>query len=135
MRSHRADGLCEHCHVEEHGSRGEKQLARMFLHYNIRYFYEHPLGVIDRGKVRLYYVDFWLPEYATAVEYAGMATTETGRAGMEHKKTVYEESGIDCLWVLPDDLNGFWPKQVLGELRAISTRRLARLENVIGVTD
>jgi len=58
--------------VEREGSAGEKQVARMLDRYRIRYDYVHPMAVVDRGKVRLWYTDFWLPDYALAIEYCGV---------------------------------------------------------------
>ena len=42
---------------------GEEQIARLLDRNRITYQYEYPVAVVDRGKTRIYYPDFRLPEY------------------------------------------------------------------------
>lgn len=51
---------------------GEEQIARLLERNGIAYQYEYRLAVVDRGKVRIYYPDFRLPEYSLVVEYFGV---------------------------------------------------------------
>jgi len=39
--------------VERYGSAGEEQIARAPAVYELRFLYEHPVAVVDRGKVRI----------------------------------------------------------------------------------
>jgi len=116
--------------VERRGSAGEKQLARMLDHYRMRFFYEHPLAVLNRGKVRVWYCDFWLPDYSVALEYAGMTGNPDYDAGIAHKKAVYEASGVSCLFVYPDDLRGYWPKQLMKSIHQVLAERLAAFDSL-----
>ncbi len=115
--------------VESRGTYGERQLARMFNRYQVRYFYEHPLAVLDRGKVRVYYPDFWLPDFATAVEYTGGTGLDGYDKCLAHKKAVYDENGVSCIYVSPDDMKCYWPRGILAELRGIAENRLTRIES------
>jgi len=102
----------------------------MFHRYHIRYFYEHPLAVIDREKVRVYYPDFWLPDFAVAVEYVGGIGLDGYEQCLAHKKAVYNENGVRCIYVSPDDMKRYWPRRILRELRAVTERRLERIASV-----
>jgi len=102
--------------VEAYGTAGEKQLARMFHHHGIDYFYEHPVAVVDRGKTRVWYPDLWLPECAVAIDYAGMAHDLDYAKGMARRQQVYRENGIPYVVVRPEDLKGNWAKRILGRI-------------------
>jgi hypothetical protein len=44
-------------------SKPELQIARLLEQNSIAYKYEHPMAVVDRGKTKIWYPDFYLPEY------------------------------------------------------------------------
>jgi hypothetical protein len=116
--------------VEELGSVGEKQIARMLDRYKVRFLYEYPVAVVDRGKVRVWYPDFWLPDYGVAIEYAGVTGSEDYSSGVAHKKEVFENAGISCVYVDPEGLNGGWPKRVLAQVRGILADRLIEFDSL-----
>ena len=118
--------------VELKGSGGEKQISRMLSHYGIRFFYEHPVAVVDRGKVRVWYPDFWLPDYGVAIEYAGIVGNDDYAAGLEHKRATYLASGIPCVYVNADRMTGCWPKRVVNQIRGLLTDRLHKLDALAG---
>ena len=121
------DGLSE---VERSGSAGEKQIARMLSSYGVRFFYEHPAAVIDRGKVRVWYPDFWLPDFGMAIEYNGVVQDSDYADGVKHKKVVYEAAGVSCLYLDPDSLRGYWPNQIMGQIHNCLVERLAKFESL-----
>ena len=110
--------------VERTGSAGEKQIARMLKRYGVRYCYEHPVAVIDRSKVRVWYPDFWLPDFGIAIEYVGRTTNEDYNGGVEHKRAVYQAMGIPCVYVDVSSLKGAWPKRILGQIHETLQERL-----------
>ncbi len=118
--------------VEEKGSYGEKQIARMLNQYGIRFFYEYPLAVIDRGKVRVNYPDFLLPDLGAIIEYAGMMDNPRYVAQLEHKKAVYREAGVGCVVVEPADLGGYWPGKITNALRQLLENRVDTLDRALG---
>lgn len=61
---------------DEFKSEGERQIARLLERCGIDYRYEYPLAVIERGKVRILYPDFLLPEYGVVLEYAGVENSK-----------------------------------------------------------
>ena len=105
---------------------GEEQIARLLDLNRMDYRYEHPVAVIDRGQTRIWYPDFWLPQYGMIIEYFGMV----GDAGYDqragHKIEVYRQTGIDGLFLTRDSLRGDWPARILGEIEGILQARLDR---------
>jgi len=116
--------------VERNGSDGEKQIARMLERYGVRYLYEYPLAVKDRGKVRVWYPDFWLPDYGVFMEYVGNLKNEDYASGIRHKKAVYRDAGVPCLFVEENDFHGDWPKRIFGQVRESLYGRLEKLDSV-----
>ena len=88
------------------------------------------MAVVDREKVRVYYPDFWLRDFATAVEYVGGIGLDGYDKCLAHNKSVYNENGVSCLYVARDDMNGYWPRPTIGELREISEYRLRKARSL-----
>lgn len=107
-------------------SNGEVQIARLLSRHGILYLYEHPLAVLDDGKLRLWYPDFTLPEYGVVIEYGGRMDDLAYREGFEHKTLVYAQNGIAALMLTPQDLQGRWPQRILGGIEQILGERNAR---------
>ena len=120
--------------VEMRGSAGERYVAETLRHYGIRYQFEAPLTVQDHGKLRIYYPDFWLPDLSLAVEYLGMMDRPDYRTGVEHKRAVYKECGVACLYVTPEDFELQWPRRLLREMRATLLDRLHTFDDATIVT-
>ena len=80
-------------------SRGEEQIARLFDRNNIAYCYEHPTAVVDRGKTRIWYPDFYLPEYGMIIEYFGVNGNEAYDKQARHKMEVYSVNGLEGLFL------------------------------------
>ena len=107
-------------------SKAEVQIARLLDREGIRFRYEHPLAIIDRGRLRIWYPDFYLPEYAMIVEYFGMNGDPGYREQAEHKVQVYRETGIDGVFLTEESFTGDWPGRILGEVEGILQGRLDR---------
>lgn len=110
-------------------SKPELQIARLLEKNNIAYKYEHPVAVIDRGKTKIWYPDFYLPRYGMIIEYFGV----NGDAGYEertrHKTQVYNENGIEGLFLKDQSLKGDWPTKIIGQIEDILKNRLNRFYN------
>lgn len=107
-------------------SRGEIQIARLLDREGIGYRYEHPLAVVDRGRTRIWYPDFHLPEYGMIIEYFGMNGDPEYRKRAEHKMQVYREIGIEGVFLTEESLRGDWPGKILGQIEGVLQRRLDR---------
>jgi len=103
---------------------GEKQIARLLDRHGIRYRYEYPTAVIDRGKPRLYYPDFTLPEYGIVIEYFGVNGQSDYDKRARHKMEVYKQAGIEGLFLTRDSLRGDWPGRIMGQIEDILKGRL-----------
>ena len=111
-------------------SKGETQLARLFERNRIRYFYEHPVVVIDDGKTKVWYPDFTLPDYGMILEYFGVQGDEYYSHQARHKKEVYTANGIEGLFLTEDCFKGDWPCRILGQIHTVLERRLEQFQRV-----
>lgn len=60
--------------------------------------------------------DFYLNDLGVIVEYVGMPDDEEYMKGIHKKEIVYEEMGVDVIWIYPEDIwdesNGkYWQKE------------------------
>jgi len=107
-------------------SKGETQLARLFERNRIRYFYEHPMAVVDDGKTKVWYPDFTLPDYGMILEYFGVHGDEHYLRQARRKKEVYAANGIEGLFLTEDCFKGDWPSKIMGQIEAILQGRIER---------
>ncbi|MBC8481448.1 MAG: hypothetical protein H8D47_02125 [Planctomycetes bacterium] len=107
-------------------SRGEEQIARLFDRSSIAYRYEHPAAVVDRGKTRIWYPDFYLPEYGMIVEYFGVNGNRAYDDQARHKMEVYNANGLDGLFLTEASFKGDWPTRIIGQIECVLRDRLDR---------
>jgi len=107
-------------------SKAEVQIARLLDREGIAFRYEHPLAVIDRSRVRIWYPDFTLPEYGMIIEYFGMNDDPGNRRRAEHKMQVYQETGIEGVFLTEESFRGDWPARVVGQIEGILRERMER---------
>ena len=113
-------------------SRGEREIARFFDRQQIAYEYEYPLAVVDRGKTKIWHPDFALPEYGVILEYFGMNGNSSYNEQMAHKMKVYQEAGINGIYLTESTMRGPWQEMVIerieqtleGKLRKIQRHRM-----------
>jgi len=110
-------------------SKAEVQIGRFLEKSNINYKYEHPLAVIDRGKTRIWYPDFYLPGYGIIIEYFGVNGDKGYEKRTKHKQEVYKASGIEGVFLNEDSLKGDWPTKITGQIEDILKKRLDRFYN------
>jgi len=110
-------------------SKAEVQIARLLEKNNITYRYEQPVAVIDRGKTRLWYPDFYLPDYAVVIEYFGVNGDTSYDNRTKHKIEVYKKSGIEGLFLTEASLRGDWSERILGQIEEILRNRLDEFYN------
>jgi hypothetical protein len=105
---------------------GEEQIARLLQREKIRYRYEYPLAVIDRGKVRIWYPDFQLVGYGMIIEYFGLNGNLQYNERTRHKQEVYKANGIEGLFLNEKSLKGNWPQYIVGQIEGVLKDRLNR---------
>ena len=116
--------------VEGNGSRAERQIARMLDRYGIQYKYEYPVAVVDRGKVRIWYPDFWLLDYGIIMEYVGGLRDRDYKEGVEHKKAVYEAAGFPAIFLDGQSFDGCWPKKIMKQVEDVLRNRLKTFDSL-----
>jgi hypothetical protein len=107
-------------------SRGEEQVARFLERHGIKYRYEHPLAVVDRGKTRIWYPDFQLPGYGLIIEYFGVNGDPGYDRRTQHKIEVYNQAGIEGLFLTKASFKGDWPNRLMSQIEGILKNRLDR---------
>ena len=110
--------------VQDLKSHGEVQIAKLLEKNGIAYQYEYPLAVIDRGKTRIWYPDFRLPEYGVIIEYFGVNGDSGYNARTRHKMEVYKNVGIEGIFLTEESLRGDWPTKIMSQIEGILKRRL-----------
>ena len=112
---------------------GEKQIARLLDRNGIAYQYEYPVAMVDRGKPRLCYPDFRLPEYGFIIGYFGVNSDSHYDHKRRHKLEVYEKAGIDGLFLTRDSWRGDWPAKILGQIEDLLRNRVDRFYHRNGI--
>jgi len=112
-------------------SEGERKIAEFLDNYNIHYIYEKGVLVIDKNKPKIWYPDFYLPEFATYIEYYGLAGNQNYDYNIEHKKKVYSINGVEVISVYPWTFCENWQKYIIDNLYEISSNRLNSLSQKV----
>jgi hypothetical protein len=110
-------------------SKDEEQLALLFDREGISYNYEHALAVIDRGKAKVWYPDFWLRDFGMIVEYFGVNGKQDYDSQAKHKMEVYRQNGIEGLFLTKSCFKGDWPVRITSQIEDILKGRMDRFYN------
>ncbi len=113
-------------------SAGEQRIADFLDRYGIRYIYEPPTAVTHHGKPRIWYPDFFLPEYGLYIEYYGRTGDPDYDRGILEKTAAYEASGLEVIPIYPHHLTSSWPDQLAREIREITQYRANALDAMLG---
>jgi hypothetical protein len=105
-------------------SEGERKIANFLGYNNIRYLYEAPvlINTID-SKARIWYPDFYLPEFKTYIEYYGLAGDPQYDFGIKKKKLSYQKSEVDVISLYPWMFKKDWREYIMQELESNIRRR------------
>lgn len=86
-------------------SEGEEYIAEYFDAIEMEYRRQHVIENLDDKYASYRKADFYLPKYNVMVEFAGgWNRSEEERLRYRHKKSIYNENGIPCIWIYPDNL-------------------------------
>jgi hypothetical protein len=104
-------------------SKGEEKIAYFLDHNKIRFQYE-PAVVIESHdqKPRIWYPDFYLPEFKTYIEHYGLAGHQTYDKGIKAKESAYLKSGLDVIPVYPWMFSKDWRGYLIRELKRRTIR-------------
>jgi hypothetical protein len=86
------------------------------LRGHLRY---EPAVIIESNdrKPRIWYPDFFLPEFKTYIEYYGLAGHQTYDKGIKAKESAYLKSGLDVIPVYPWMFGEDWRGYLIRELK------------------
>lgn len=105
-------------------SEGERKIAYFLDNHNIRYQYEPGVLVNTHyNKARLWYPDFYLPQFGTYIEYFGLVGKKDYDEGIKHKLSAYRQMGLDVIPVYPWTFTDDWQKYIMTELEKTTLRR------------
>jgi len=111
-------------------SNGERKIA-YFLEKNlIDYQYEKSVIVtMDDSKQRIWYPDFYLPEFGTYIEYYGLAGQTNYDKGIKVKEDVYSNMGLNVMPVYPWMFAEDWQGYIMKELKNMTVQHYRKLMN------
>ena len=99
----------------QYKSQGELRIAKFLTQLNIKFEYEFPIAVKHDNKVSIWYPDFYLKEFQIVVEFFGYkGGSENYDKGIEYKKKVYGECGIECIGM--EKLHKFWIQELTNQI-------------------
>ena len=109
-------------------SKGEREIAGFLERQQIAYKYEYPLAVVDRGKTKIWYPDFKLPEYGMIIEYFGMNGNSSYNEQMAHKMKAYQEAGIDGIYLVDSTMRGPWQEMIIERIEQVLEGKLRKIQ-------
>ena len=109
-------------------SKGEREIAEFLRGQQIAFQYEYPLAVVDRGKTKIWYPDFRLPEYGMIMEYFGMNGDSSYNEQMAHKMKVYQEAGINGIYLTESTMRGPWQEMVVERIEQTLEGKLRKIQ-------
>ena len=108
-------------------SEGERRIAYFLESNSIKYHYEPGLLINSDEKPRIWYPDFYLPEFGAYIEYFGLAGKQNYDEGIKRKETLYSKTGLAVISVYPWTFTGDWQEYILEELERITIGRYKNL--------
>ena len=108
-------------------SEGERRIAYFLEDNSIKYQYEPALLINSDQKPRIWYPDFYLPEFGAYIEYFGLVGRESYDRGVRTKETVYSNEGLSVIPVYPWTFTENWQEYIMKELEHITIRRYQNL--------
>ena len=109
-------------------SEGERKIAYFLDENEIRYQYEPGVLVnTSYDKPRLWYPDFYLPEFASYIEYFGLAGKQNYDDGIKTKLSTYNKMGLHVIPLYPWTFSENWQKYIMNELETTTCRRYQSL--------
>ena len=99
-------------------SEGESKIARFLEENSIKYHYEPGVLVYHpRDKPRIWYPDFYLPEFGTYIEYFGLSGKQQYDQGIRVKESIYSKMGLSVIPVYPWTFAENWEGYIMNELK------------------
>ena len=112
---------------EQYKSEGERKIAYFFDINKIKYYYEKPILVTSiENKIRIWYPDFYLPEFKTHIEYYGYTGNTKYDQSIKFKQSVYKKNKIDIIpvypWMFADDWKGYIVNEIGKNIKTMENK-------------
>jgi hypothetical protein len=105
-------------------SEGERRIADFLEKNSVKYNYEQGVLVnFPYDKPRLWYPDFYLPEFGVYIEYYGLVGRQNYDRGIKIKEAVYSKMGLDVIPVYPWTFADDWGGYLMKELEQVTIKR------------
>jgi hypothetical protein len=109
-------------------SEGERRIAYFLDNNSIKYQYEPGILVnTAEEKPRIWYPDFYLPEFGSYVEYYGLVGQKNYDKGIKTKERIYSKMGLDVIPVYPWMFAENWQDYIMKELKRSNIRKFKNL--------
>jgi len=109
-------------------SEGERQIAYFLDTNSIKYQYEPGILVnAAEEKPRIWYPDFYLPEFGPYIEYYGLVGQKNYDKGIKTKERIYSKMGMDVIPVYPWMFAENWQDYIMKELKRSTIRKYRNL--------
>jgi len=111
-------------------SEGERRIAYFLDDNSIRYQYEPGILVnTSYDKLRIWYPDFHLPEFASYIEYFGLVGKKSYDEGIKTKLSTYNQMGLDVIPLYPWTFSEDWQKYIMDKLEKKTLQRYNTLKS------
>ena len=80
-----------------------------------------------KQKQRLWYLDFYLPEFGMYVEYFGIINNPDYDKGIRTKRKVFSKMGMDVIEIYPQMFAENWKGYILNKIEARVQRQYDKL--------
>ena len=105
-------------------SAGERKIAEVLNKYGIDFKYESPVLINDnQGKQRIWYPDFYLPEYGVYIENYGIDCQPDYDNGRIKKQQVYRKMGLPVIPVMPSNNHSNLEGYIINEIYRFNKSR------------
>jgi hypothetical protein len=112
-------------------SRGERKIAKFLDDKKIKYEYEAGSLVRDeQQKQRIWYLDFYLPEFGMYVEYFGIVNNPDYDKGIRTKRNVYSKMAMDVIEIYPQMFAENWKGYIINKIEDRVQRQYDKMVSI-----
>jgi len=109
---------------------GERKIADVLDKYHIDFKYEKPALIQDEHNLqRIWYPDFYLPEFGLYLEYYGLTGNHNYDNSILKKDSAYHKNGLDVIPVYPVNVNNGLSEYIIHNIDYSLMRKQAILKN------
>ena len=118
------EGKVKNSEKEEFRSEGERKVAGVLDKYGVKYIHEQGVLVTpEKNKPRVWYPDFFLPEFSVYIEYYGLAGNPEYDQCIRKKISVYSAMQMNVIPVYPRTLSKNLGGYIMRSIDQILTSR------------